>query len=51
MAMLRRVADDPVRGENYAVADIAAGRVGAQQSAERMEFDRVGQTGPMLFPG
>lgn len=49
--MLRRAAGDPVRGENYAVADIAAGRVGAQQPAGCMKFNRVDQTGPMLSPG
>lgn len=51
LAMLRRLAGEPVRGENYAVADIAAGRVGPQQTAGRMEFDREGHTGPILFPG
>lgn len=50
LAMLRRLAGEPVRGENYAVADIAAGRVGPQQSAGRMEFDREGDTGRILFP-
>jgi hypothetical protein len=39
IAMLRRLAAAPVRGENYARADIAAGRVGAEQSAPRREFD------------
>jgi hypothetical protein len=37
--MLRRLAGAPVRGENYARAEIAAGRVGAEQSAPRREFD------------
>lgn len=37
--MLRRLAGGPVRGENYAKAEIAAGRVGADQSAKRVEFD------------
>jgi len=32
IAMLRRLAGCPVHGENYFVADIAAGRVGANQA-------------------
>jgi hypothetical protein len=39
IAMLRRIAGAPVRGENYFVADIAVGRVGAKQSAPVREFD------------
>lgn len=39
IAMLRRLASAPVRGENYARAEIAAGRVGAEQAAPRREFD------------
>jgi hypothetical protein len=39
IALLRRLAGAPVRGENYFKADIAAGRVGAQQSPPRKEFD------------
>jgi hypothetical protein len=39
LAMLRRLAGSPVRGENYFKADIAAGRVGATQSPARSEFD------------
>ena len=39
LAMLRRLAAAPVRGESYAQADIAAGRTGAEQSAPRFEFD------------
>jgi hypothetical protein len=39
IAMLRRMADAPVRGENYYKAEIVAGRVGAEQSTERIEFD------------
>ncbi len=38
LAMLRRMAGAPIRGENYAKADIAAGRVGADQAAPRREF-------------
>jgi hypothetical protein len=39
IAMLRRLANAPIRGENYHKADIAAGRVGSQQAAPRVEFD------------
>lgn len=39
IAMLRRLAGAPVRGENYHRAEIEAGRVGANQAAPRMEFD------------
>jgi hypothetical protein len=39
IAMVRRLAGSPVRGENYYMADITAGRVGAEQSAPRREFD------------
>jgi hypothetical protein len=39
LAMLRRLANAPVRGENYFKADIAAGRVGREQSPPRREFD------------
>jgi hypothetical protein len=39
LAMLRRMAGTPIRGENYFVADIEAGRVGAEQAPPRMEFD------------
>ena len=38
IAMLRGLAGIPIRGENYFKADIAAGRVGAEQSAPRFEF-------------
>jgi hypothetical protein len=37
--MLRRLAGCPIKGENYFKADIAAGRVGPEQSAPRREFD------------
>jgi hypothetical protein len=37
--MLRRIASAPVRAENYARADIAAGRVTLEQPAPRVEFD------------
>jgi hypothetical protein len=39
IAMLRRLAGCPIKGENYFKAEIAAGRVGAEQSAPRHEFD------------
>jgi hypothetical protein len=39
IAMLRRFADAPVRGENYFKAEIEAGRVGREQAAPRREFD------------
>jgi hypothetical protein len=39
IAMLRRLAGAPVRGENYFKADIQAGRVGPDQAAPRVEFD------------
>jgi hypothetical protein len=39
ISLLRRLAGCPVRSENYLRADIAAGRVGADQTASRFEFD------------
>jgi hypothetical protein len=39
IATLRRLAGSPVRGENYFRADIVVGRVGAEQSSTRVEFD------------
>ena len=39
LAMLRRIAGVPIRGENYFVADIIVGRVGPDQSKPRKEFD------------
>jgi len=38
IAMLRRLAGAPIRGENYLVAKIAVGCVGADQSAPVAEF-------------
>ena len=38
LAMLRRLAGARIKGENYAKADIAAGRVGPEQTAPRREF-------------
>jgi len=37
--LLRRIFDSPVRGESYYRAEIKIGRVGAEQSANRVEFD------------
>jgi hypothetical protein len=39
IAMLRRIAGVPVRGENYARAEIERGRVGAEQTKAGFEFD------------
>ncbi len=39
IGMLRRLADLPVRGENYFKADIVIGKVGQEQSSQRFEFD------------
>jgi hypothetical protein len=39
IAMLRRLAGAPVRGENYFAAEITAGRVTAEQAAPVREFD------------
>lgn len=38
LALMRRLAGAPVRGENYFKAEIAAGRVGVEQAAARAEF-------------
>jgi len=38
IAMLRRMADVPMKGENYFVAEIVVGRVGAEQTPPRKEF-------------
>ena len=39
LTMLRRLAGERMRSENYYRADIAAGRVGAEQTAPKREFD------------
>jgi hypothetical protein len=38
LAMLRRMAGCPMRGENYFVADVAAGNAGIDQPPPRVEF-------------
>jgi hypothetical protein len=38
LAMLRRLSGSPIKGENYAVAEITTGRVGAEQATPRREF-------------
>jgi len=38
IAMLRRLAGAPMRGENYFVAEVTVGRIGAQQAAPAQEF-------------
>jgi hypothetical protein len=38
IAMLRRMAGVPMKGENYFIAEIAVGRVGADQTPPRKEF-------------
>ena len=39
IALLRRMAGSPVKGENYFQADIGAGRVGPEQPSPRREFE------------
>jgi hypothetical protein len=39
IAMLRRIAGEPIKGENYSRAKIEAGRVGADQEMPKREFD------------
>lgn len=39
LAMLRRMASDAIRSENYSVAEIAVGRVGAEQATPKKEFE------------
>jgi hypothetical protein len=36
--MLRRMAGVPLKGENYFVAEVTVGRVGADQAAPHKEF-------------
>jgi len=39
LAMLRRLAGAKMKSENYSRAEIVAGRVGAEQTPPRREFD------------
>lgn len=39
IAMLRRMAEEPIKGENYSAAKIAVGRVGAEQETPKREFE------------
>jgi len=39
LTILRRAAGSPIRPENYSRADIVAGRVGAEQTPPKREFD------------
>jgi hypothetical protein len=39
IAMLRRLAGSPIKGENFFKAEISAGHVGLEQSAPRREFE------------
>ena len=39
IAMLRRIAGEPIKGENYSRAKIEAGRVSADQEKPKREFD------------
>lgn len=38
LAMMRRLAGAPIKGENYFKADIVAGRVGPEQTKPKFEF-------------
>ncbi len=38
LALLRRLAGSPLRGEDYFKAEITAGRVGPEQPPARLEF-------------
>ncbi|MGB2675511.1 MAG: hypothetical protein WAN12_00315 [Candidatus Acidiferrum sp.] len=39
LAMLRRMAGNPIKGENYFIADISTGHVGPDQPKPKFEFD------------
>jgi hypothetical protein len=39
LALMRRLAGVPIKGENYFAAEIAEGRVGRDQAPPRREFD------------
>jgi hypothetical protein len=38
LTILRRIAGEPIKGENYSVAKIEAGHVGAEQESPKREF-------------
>jgi hypothetical protein len=38
LAMLRRMAGSPIKGENYCEAEVVAGRVGKEQAPPKREF-------------
>jgi hypothetical protein len=38
LAIMRRLAGSPLKGENYFAADVAAGRIGPDQSPPKFEF-------------
>jgi hypothetical protein len=38
LAMMRRLADAPIKSENYFAAEIIVGRVGTEQAAPKREF-------------
>lgn len=40
LTILRRIAEAPIKGENYSVAKIEAGRVGSDQAKAVYEFER-----------
>ena len=39
LTMLRRIAGEPMKGENYSQAKIEAGKVGAEQNKPKREFE------------
>jgi hypothetical protein len=39
IALLRRLAGIPIRGENYFKAEIVVGRIGPEQAVPKREFD------------
>ena len=39
IAMLRRLAESPIKGENFFIANVEKGRVGKEQSKPNKEFD------------
>ena len=47
LAMLRRLAGAPIRGENYFKAEIATGRVGSDQAVPRRELTNASSRAAM----